>query len=361
MASARQRNTPRRQPAAEQTPRRSQAFHRRQEQAKAQREQRRIIIGTIIVLAVVAAIVVGGYLVADYLPRHANVLTVGSQKFDADTVAQRTAFYLTIGDSNSPNLRNSLLADPVLGTLDQITREEVLIQAGSAQVGGVSDADVQVAVRKRIGIPEDDQHNPRYAKMYPTFLDEIPVSKATFEHMQRAAAVLTKLTAKYKDGVTGEGLQLHLLKAQAPDKTQLEQFVAAIANGADFADTAVKLSMAPSKDAVDIGWTPVEAVPNGKDVVGPLQAGKNSDIVQGPDMQWAIYRVVERDEHRAYDDDAKTKIGQARVDAWIESQKTPLGVHRELPADRRTWILTHAQTLVQKIQQKLSAGLQATN
>ena len=348
VASARQRPTPaRRQASKQEPPRQSQAYHRRQELARAEREQRRITIGALAVLAVVALLLVGGYLYADYLPRHAQLLAVGNQKFDADTVAHRGFFYTLLGDND---IRQNMGRNPAATTLDALAREETLLQAGASQVDAISDSDIGAAMRKRVSLaPEVPQ-----AQLDQTVNDrlkDVPVARSVFEQSVRATAIADKFTAKLRATVPSEGPQMHLLYAQSATKSEVERLAATVAGGADFSVAAVQAGFARSNDKLDIGWVPVDIMAKAvREATASVQPGKTSAIVQVPNGDWAMYQVVERADKRTYDEGEKDSLADTNLNDWIEAQRDALHVQRNLKPSNEQWVQKQLQNLARDYQ-----------
>ena len=356
MASARQRPTPaRRQASKQEPPRQSQAYHRRQELARAEREQRRITIGALAVLGVVLVMVTGAYLALDFLPRHAQVLSVGTARFDGDTAARRSVLLGLWGDDL---FRADVGRDPVAGTLDALTREEILVQAGAGQVDPITDDDVQAAIRKRLGM-KPDTPKLQFDYGYGLVLKILPVTKSVVEGSMRASAIADKMATKFATALPKNGAQVHLLSVSSPTKSDVQQVADAVRGGAKFGEAAVKAGIARASDAPDIGWVAVGDVTQVDAAIRPLKAGQTSDVVQLRNGDWVIYQAVERDDQREYTDDQRTQVGRGQVISWVEGQQGALKVQRSLSSSEAGWIKKEALRLGQQYQAAQAQQIQA--
>lgn len=319
--------------------------------------RRRVTIGVVAVLLIAGILAGVGYIVADYLPRHTRIVTVGPQRFEAEAVARRAAFYLT---SNNAELRAAVGRDPVEGAINQLVREETVLQAGASEVDAISDADLEAAIRKAMAVaPEASK--AAYTSAYASLLGRIPIGQGEFERFMRATMIAQRLIAKYRAAIPDEGVQLLLQAAESPDKDAVQRVHDAVAAGADFAETTTKAGLAAKAEDVTLWWAPLDAVPNLKDVLGALKPGETSDVVQTALGDWATYRVLDRDERREYAEATgtpgkegyrlgqKDQIAQAQLTAWADSQREPLLAAHELTAAREAWILKHTRSIVQDL------------
>ena len=353
MASARQ-SPPRPSRAAQAPSRQSKAYHRRQEEAREERTRRRITVAAVAVLLIAGIVAVAGYLVTDYLPRHARIVTIGHQRYEAETVAKLSAFYMT---SSGAELSQLVQRDPIAHTLDEIVRQETLLQVGASQVDPVSEADLEDAIRKRIGLAADAPM-PIYDTSYTKFLKTLSVAKVEFVRSMRATVIGERLMAKHAAALPDEGVQLHLQAAQSPDKEKVQQVLDAIAGGTNFVEAAMKAGLAEKPEDVDFGWKPLDALPKVKDVLAPLQVGQNSGVVQLASGDWVAFRVVERDDRHPYEGEVgtprtpgyrpsqKEQIARAQVSTWIDAQREALPAQRDLTPAREAWVLRKTRLAV---------------
>lgn len=337
MAGSRQSKAPSKAP--------SRAVHRRDQQAREAQTGERVTLIALGVLLAVAILVGAGVVWGVVLPPRAHILTVGSQEFNAAD-AEKRATFLVAGNS-------TLTDDPVTAAVNMIKRDETLLQAGASEVGEITGDDLTKAIKKRIGVA-DDADAAAYATAYKTFLDGTNLDKATFERLVRAQVIEERLGAKLQAASGDSGPQYHLLGVTSRDQTKLKQFREAVVGGADFASTAMSMGFAKTPQEVDVGWVLPPATSGFlKDVVQPekLQAGQMTEVLpRESGLQYDVYRMVEREDKRAYTDDQKVELGGQFVDAWIlEQQKDKVKVAEDISDGERRWILKRVTAAAQKI------------
>lgn len=316
--------------------RQSKAYHRREEQAREQRIAQRVLLVAAGVLIAAAIVVAIGIVVTIVLPPRAHVLTVGNRSFTARDVAHRAEFALIGGDS-------TVLSDPATNTVTALTREETLLQVGATLVDPVTDDDLKAEIRSRLGIA-DSATAEQFAEGYQSFLRGIPISQAAFERLSRAQLIQDRLLAKFTAEVAASGLQYHLEAVQAASKSTMQTFHDAVVNGGDFGMEAVALHLVKAPGDVDLGWALPENLGEVSDAVKALQAGGFTDVLPiQSGTAYAIFRLVETQDDRPYDDTQRATLANAQLNTWMDQQRDPLHVSVDLSKREQSWISARVQ------------------
>ncbi len=326
----------------------SKSLHRRDQQARDAQTGDRVTLIAIGILVAVAILVAAGVVWGIVLPPRAHILTVGSQEFTAAD-AEKRATFLVSGNSQ-------LTEDPVTAAVNMIKRDETLLQVGASEVGEITADDLTKAIKKRLGAA-DDTDSKTYNVAYAEFLKGTNLDKPTFERLVRAQVISERLGSKLQAAAGDAGPQFHLLGVTSRDQTKLKQFRDAVTGGADFVTTALSLGFATNPQQVDVGWIlPPTTAGFFKDVVQPekLQAGQTTEVlVRENGLQYDVYRMVEREDKRAYTDDQKTELGGRLVDAWVlEQQKDKVKVAEDISDGERRWILKRVSAAAQKLSEQ---------
>ncbi len=322
--------------------RQSKASHRRDVLARESARQERITLIAAGVLVAVVIIAAAGVVWGVILPPRAHILTVGDRTSTAADVRDRAVFLFS--GAQAPG-------DPVDAGVEQIRRDEILLQAGASRVDPVTDEELTAAIRDRVGVAEDASAED-YATAYETFLRGAAVDRPTFERMVRAQLVDERLVESYKSEVGKSGLQLHLLGVTGRDQAKLTKFREAVAGGAEFAATAAEMELVARADSTDLGWTfpPEDGFLH--DVV-KLQDRPAEDLTEVIPREsgfvYDVYRVAERDEARVYTDAQVKALAGRLLDGWIEEQRGQLSITEDVSDRERRWIVQAVLKEAQRI------------
>lgn len=310
--------------------------------------ERRIYLAAAVVGIAVVLIVAAGVLLTVVMPPRAKVVTVGSRTFTAADVAVR-AKYAAVGEQNSAVSSNP---DAVIPTL---VREEVLRQkAGDLDVS-VSDDDLKAELRKRVGTP-DDQSDDVFRASYDRYLETLPISRAEFEEIVRAAVLRTKAVDSFKAKVGEKGPQMHLLAVASQDKQALEEMRAAVAGGADFAEQAAARGLVKEAAQADLAWYDPQSLPDRISPVRDLKAGELSEVFMDDQTGgYFLARVVERSDDRAYDDTVKTQVANRQFLDWVKAQEEALAGESSLTGTAKTWVERQVSDALKEAQSRARA------
>ncbi|MDA0365426.1 MAG: hypothetical protein O2843_06110, partial [Chloroflexi bacterium] len=98
-------------------------------------------------MALAAAVILSGLYITRYRPPRAHVLTVQDERFDAADTVVRGAYLITY--QGQPSSADRLAQD----TITALLNEALFRLRGPALVGDVTSADIENAVRQRLGFP----------------------------------------------------------------------------------------------------------------------------------------------------------------------------------------------------------------
>lgn len=334
--------------------RQSKATNRRNREARDAATQERVTLIAVGVLAAVAIIAAVGVVWSVVLPPRAHLLTVGDVSYNARTVAEVSEFLLTGGAPPTD--------DPVAAVVDQIKRDETLLQVGAAEVGEISPEDMDAALRERLGAA-DDLSAEDFAKAYATFLQGTSVDQPTYERLVQSQVIADRLAQRFAPEIGDAGLQLHLLGITSRDENRLRQFREAVVGGADFAATAVSMGLASSAEQVDLGWQlpPVTGPLYEQAHVEDLPEGEVTEVLERPGaFQYDIYRLVERDDQRAYTDDQKQALSEQRVNDWVAEHAGEVTVTEDISSRERNWVLREVARAAVEIAARRNAAAGVT-
>ncbi len=205
-----------------------------------QKRRQRIIFGSaiLIIVAVLAVVGVGVYsqwYVPKYKPLHETVIEVNGTKFDMDYYIKMLEFYYYVQGMPAEYL--IFIADEVVKDIEQ---NELIRQAATELGISVSDEEVDERL---------DSYDPPLTKEYRDLVRE-PV---------RAGLLQERLFDEYfEEEVAMFAEQRHIMAMFLESESQVNEVIARLEAGEDFAELAAELSL----DAVckenegDLGWRP---------------------------------------------------------------------------------------------------------
>ncbi|MDP2327445.1 MAG: hypothetical protein Q8M79_05100 [Dehalococcoidia bacterium] len=312
--------------------RQSKAFHRREQQSQEERVRRLTYLGVGGVLALVAVIVVAGLIWGVWLPPREHVLTVGSRSFNAGRVADHAAYLARSGNG-------AAAADPQVA-IDALVRREILLQAGVAEVGEVTDADIRAEISKRLGMA-DTATDEQYAASLGDYLLATGVSRADLEAGVRVLVMEERLREKFKADLPESGDQLDLLRVATNDRSRAEAVRKAVLDGADLRDAAVTAGIYTDRSQAELGWFAPEALPERvRDAISALRVGSASDVLDDANqVGFEVYAITTRVATEPYQSAVLDQLAGLRFDEFVEAKREELGVTEDLSDSERTWIL----------------------
>lgn len=305
---------------------------RRARQVNEGRAERRVYLAAAVVGVAVALIVVAGLVLTVVLPPRANVVTVGSRTFTASDVAVR-AKYAIVGESNS-----LVLSDPA-AIIPTLLREETLRQKAGHLGASVSDDDLKAELRKRMGTVADSP-DVVFLTSYNRYLELLPISRAEYEEIVRAAVLRTKVVEAFKATAGEKGPQLHLLAVAAPDRAKLEDMRTAVASGKDFKAEAAARAFVTDPAQADLAWFDPQSLPDRIAAVRDLKAGEVSEVILDTQSGgFFLAQVVERSEDRPYDDTVKAQVANRQFEEWVKSEQTSLAGTPSFSDTAKAWVI----------------------
>jgi len=316
----------------------TKASQRRSNASRQSREAHWIQLAVVGVLALVGLIVVVGLVVAWYLPPRAHVLTVGSRDFNAAQVADRGYYLALMGNGNA-------VSQPAPEGIRSLVRQEVLLQAGSTLVDGVTDQDVRDEIATLLSLPED-YTDEAYASGLASYLRVAPIDRSGLEDLTRAGIIEDRLAAQFRDDLPEAGDQMNVLAVQTNDRALAQQLVDAVRGGQDFREAALEVGVVEDDESIfELGWTTVETLAERvQPALEPLQAGDVSDPVDDANsVGYEVYYVAERTVDQPYEDEVRDRLADRALADFLEDQEAAIGVEEDLSASKRRWITQRVQ------------------
>lgn len=305
---------------------------RRARQASEGRTERRVYLAAAFVGVLVALIVAVGVVLTVVMPPRAKVVTVGTRTFTASDIAVR-AKYAIVGESNG-----LVVSDPA-AIIPTLLREETLRQKAGHLGVSVSDDDLKAELRKRMGTAADSPDDV-FLTAYNRYLKILPITRAEFEEIVRAAVLRTKVIEAFKATVGEKGPQLHLLAVAAPDRAKLEEMRTALASGKDFKAEAAARRFVTDPAQADLAWFDPFSLPDRISSVRDLKAGEVSEVILDTQTgRFFLAQVVERSEDRPYDDTVKAQVANRQFEEWAKSEESALAGTPSFSDTAEAWVI----------------------
>jgi len=313
----------------------------RQQAAADARRARLLTFATIAVLSLVAVIVAVGLYVTQYRPPRAHVATIGGQDFTADQVARRASYYMIFeGGAQSRSVVG--IAD---FTLDLLEQQIVVLQQAPAEVAEVTDADVEAALRERLGFSEDDSAFP------DSLADLIRTSgydRAGYFDLVRTQLLGDRLTERFLEGVPMAATQWHLERVRLGSRANAETLRERVLAGESMDDVARELAADPVAN-VDLDWWPLDLVADEvRDTVGALGAGDLSEPVPSG-LFFDVYRAIEVQSDRDLTEDQRNQLAGLKLVDWVEDHRANLESTRDLSTSEANWIADRVLSRIQDV------------
>lgn len=337
-------------------------------------QQQFVTIVAVGVLVVAALIVVAGLYITQYRPPRVHILTVQSERFNAQQVVDRGAYFTAFeGGATSAS---TLATD----TLDQIEKESALRQGGPALVGPVTQDDIDQEIAKELGLapiaglptptptaaaagatatatatPEaaatatgtptvapTPTDRGTFATKYADFLKITGLSKGAFEQIIEARVIQQRLQQQFRDSLGASGPQIRLSRIRVNDFALAQVIHQQLVDGGDFAKLHDQHSQGKESGAGgDIGWTPPSVLPvAAQDAVRDLKVGDVSAVVKDG-TNFDIYKVTDSASDRAYDDTQKQQLVSQQLRDWLNVEKSRLTIKRNMSTTEEVWLNDH--------------------
>lgn len=360
-----------------------------------------IYLATGVTVALAAAVILAGLYITRYRPPRAHVLTVQGERFNAADTVARGAYLITY--QGQPLSADRLAPDTVTALLN----EALFRLRGPALVGEVTAADVENAVRQRLGFPPleppadaagaatappeaspgatgtpgaaataaptptasasptataatteatptatatpDDRE--AFAKAYQDFLQLTQLSRNEFELIIRAELIEQRLQDQFGESIGESGPQKRLSRIRVTDPALADSIRQQLGEGADFVALHAEHSTGDEEgEGSDLGWAALDALPDETaDAVRDLGVGEFSEVsVSG--LSFDIFLVTEVSDDQPYDADTKSALVENQIAQWLEVEQARVTVERDLSDGEASWIneqiLSRAQAIV---------------
>ncbi len=289
-----------------------------------------------LVIAVAAALIGWGYYKDKIAPNHGTVLSVGKRSFDVSFLERRVRANLKTGQLQSAKT----LQDAVVTSLQHLELEEVARQAAKDQGLTVTDAEIDNAIRDRLGLP-DGVSRDKFAALYRQQVLQVGLPVSEYREIVVAQIVQEKLTKQFRDAVADEGEQVSAQIIKNADQSKIKEAKQKLDDGNKFNVTALQYSSDDSKNTGgELGWTARgEFSPVVGDALFALPLNKASDIIQDTDG-W--YIVLAQDKKVApFESDQKDRIAAKTLDNVIQQSRARFGSKTRLTEEQIVTIGRH--------------------
>jgi hypothetical protein len=312
--------------------RQSKAFHRREQQTREERVRRLTLLGVGGVLALVAVIVVAGLIWGVWLPPRQHVLTVGDRMFTAGQLADHSVFLFRSGSTG-------VASDPQIA-IDELVQREIILQAGTVEVGEVTDADIRAEISQRLGMA-DTATDEQYATSLGDYLLATGVSREELEAGVEILVIEERLREKFKAEVPESGDQLDVLRVATNDRARAEALRQAALEGEDLRDAAVAAGIYTDRTQAEMGWFAPETLPERvRDAITALAVGGATEVLDDANqVGFEVYAITSRTATEPYQEVVRDQLAGLRFNEFIEAKRAELGVTEDLSDSERTWIL----------------------
>ncbi|MEZ4504091.1 MAG: hypothetical protein R3C39_15820 [Dehalococcoidia bacterium] len=318
----------------------SRIASQRREAEAAERRARLLLYITIGVLAAVVVIVGIGLYITQYLPPRAHVATIAGQDYNADDVAKRGSYYMIF--------EGGALSRSVVGiadvTIDLLAEQAVVLQEAPAEVGEVTDADIEAALRERLGFDEGD---PAFTDSLADLIRTSGFDRDGYFQLVRAQVLGDRLSEQFLEGLPTAATQWHLERVRLTSRANAEALRDRVLAGESMDDVAQELASDPFAN-LDIDWWPLDLLAGDvRDAVGALGEGDLSEPVQSG-LFFDVYRAVEVESDRELTEDQRNNLASLELTDWIDEHRDNVEVTRDLSTSESDWIAERVLNDVQE-------------
>jgi len=319
----------------------SRIASQRRETEAAERRARLLLLITIAVLVLVAVIVAVGLYVTQYRPPRAHVATIGGQDFTAQDVANRGSYYM-IFEGGALNRSVVGIAD---FTLDLLEEQVIVLQQAPAEVGEVTDADVEATLRERLGFTADD---PAFTDSLADLIRTSGFDRARYFEVVRAQVLGDRLTTSFLEDIPTAATQWHLERVRLTSRANAEELRERVLGGEAIEDVARDLASDPAAN-LDIDWWPLDLLAGEvRDAVGVLGAEDVSEPVPSG-LFFDVYRAVEVESDRDLTGDQRNQLASLELTDWIDERRDRLEASRDLSTAESDWIANRVLSDIQGV------------
>lgn len=208
--------------------------------------------------------------------------------------------------------------------LEQLIDQTLIMQAAEEQGLTVTDAELEASIE---GIKKDLGSDEAFAQS----LAANNLTKEEFRKLQRQQLLSRKLMDRITEEIPNEDEQVHARHILLESRTDAEEVLRELEEGAGFAEVAAERSIdeTTAENGGDLGWFPQGVVlPEIEEVAFDLEPGELSGVVETA-FGYHILEVLER-EVRPIPGEIQEGLRQQRITNWLEAQRAEATIERHL-------------------------------
>ena len=296
----------------------------------------------IILLVVVAVGVVGAGFLMDYIDDQnrpgSTALRVDDRKYTVKDYTERAKIYVTQTGGNSG-------ANSVIPAVTQdLIEESILIQNAAAEGVEATDEEVKAAVATLLGITADD---PNFDARFQEELGTVDLTEEEYRDMARGNVLQEKLTKHFQDNLPATAESLRYSVIQVADQATAVEIKVLLDEGGDFATIAKEQSTdTTTKEAGgDAGWVPRGYLSEQQENVLFGLTLDESIVFPGSSGVF-IYRVTEREDAHAIDEDKKPTLAAQQYSEWFTDKQEAAEITNHVDGsdvDIINYVVDHAE------------------
>lgn len=332
---------------------RSHVATRRERDQRVRRNERIVIYGAVFVLVAATAIVVFGLYFTRYAPPRAHVLTVGDSDYNAAEVLRRATYEMLV------NGMAVSTASVVPDTFRVLEDQAVVLARAPAIIGGITEDDVEVELRKRVGIADSgDSGESSFTNALAALLNIIDLSRDEYELIVIVEILTERLDEQFRLEIGEDAEQLHASRIRLMDHGSAEDVRAQLLEGAAVAELSAQYGADTKSKQTDseLGWFPLSLFSNAaQGPLADLEAGGVSEVVVDGAF-FDVYRVNERDQVRLLSSENLDALIALRRSAWLDEHRGYVSVERDLSNDEEEWIINRLIDKVVNAKERVSGS-----
>lgn len=296
----------------------------------------------IILLVVVALGIVGAGFLMDYIDDQnrpgSTALQVGNREYTVSDYTERAKIYVKQTGGNSS-------ASSVIPAVSQdLIEESILLEHAPAEGVEVTDEEVKAEVATLLGVTAED---PNFDARFQEELGTVDLSEEEYRDMARANVLQEKLTQHFQDNLPETAESVRYSVIQVADQTTAEDIKDQLDEGADFATLAQELSTDTTtrEGGGDAGWVPRGYLSEQQENV-LFGLTLNENIIFPGSAGVFIYRVTEKADAQAVDEDKKPTLAAQQYSEWFTEKEEAAEIDNNVDgsdADIINYIIDHAE------------------
>lgn len=290
-----------------------------------ERQSRLLLISGAVIIVLLAAGFIGfGYYQTKIKPQHRTVLAVDGTSIDFSAMKRRMTYELNTNASSYTQSQQALALLPQI-TYDNLLSEILLINNGASdQKVQVSDADVDQALRTKIGVAKDADSNT-FANALRNALKTSGLHEDEYRRMVRADVIKTKIIDKFTAALPATMTQAKVDVMQFSTKDTADQALLRVRSGQDWTAVAKDLATNPSTGSNNsLDYMPKDLMSTTySDFAFSAANGTISDLItsgQAGSETYTIAHLIDRAD-KPLTDSQKPQEAQAQYATWLQGME----------------------------------------